>query len=42
MPLEDLKNQADLDEGRDAISSSVICKSQFARNLHFENYADLI
>lgn len=42
MPLEDLKNKANLDEGTDAISSSIICKSQFVRNLNFENYADLI
>lgn len=42
MPLEDLKNKADLDEGTDAISSNILCKSQFVRNLNFENYADLI
>lgn len=42
MPLEDLKNKADLDECTDAISSSIICKARFVRNLNFENYADLI
>lgn len=42
MPLEDLKNRPELDEGTDAISSSVICKARFVRNLKFENYADLV
>lgn len=47
MSLEDLKNETYLDEGTDAISSGGLQeelqqKEQCVRNLHFENYVDLI